>query len=261
MSFKIIKELLKTSNNGQWQLLRKAFVNQSIPKHACNCGAQHTAAPNMHYDWCDGLQDPLKLAREKSKKDISNALDKYVQAGDSGDLHDILSKAPKGSVDFGDIFRRAKNDPSEKIKKLVRSSDFMDHLNRHLDGVKDMKDIHDNHGGLDAVEGVLKHYHGSNGVPSEYNGLNFGKNNKKIHAEAMDLVWPGKGTFEYDDQNPDPRDRPNYGGHIDPAINDEVIDAHNKATGGDNFDEQAFKAHGRAAIKRAMDAFRKYHKL
>lgn len=263
MSFKIIRELFKTADNGQWQILRKAFINAQVPKGDCNCGAHHTSSPNMHYDWCNGVDGAAKISKI-SRTPIGNALGKYVKTGDSKEFNQILSNAPKGSVDFGDIFHIAKNDPSGKVKDLVKGSDFIDHLNRHLDGVKDMKDIHDNHGGLDAVEGILKNYHGANGIPSEYSSLNFGKHNKKIQAEAQDLVFPGKGSGEYSGTK-DPADRPDYSSHIDSTLDADVHktmdDAQNASDPFHNSNWHLWKKHTKAAMARAMDAFKKYHKL
>jgi len=206
----------------------------------------------MHYDWCDGLQaytNPNKHLQAKNRATLDSML---ANNQPQEDILDFLKKAPKGSIDIGHAFNVTPRS----------SSDFDDMIGHHLDGVRDLKDIHDHHGGLDAVEGILRNYHGRGGTPSEYTGLNFGKHNKKVHAEAMDLVNPGKGAME----DVDEKDTVDYRQHTDPVLDkhvDHTWDAYEKAQDLEDEDDTIEKEeeHAQSVFNRAMDAFKRYHKL
>jgi hypothetical protein len=252
-SLRVFKELLKTAPNGQWSL-EKAWVkdeNESTPAKNLR-SAYPTMGNAFHPVHGDTYSNSNKVLQTKNKIALDDMMDLIGKGGmDASHLHNFIKKAPKGSIDFGHIFDKVKGDP-DNLKHVVRSSDFIDGLNHHLDGVRDLKDIHDHHGGLDAVEGVLKHYHGANGTPLEYSSLNFGKHNKKIHAESQAIVGSGIRDDEPGQNLPD------Y--EFDPQLHKETVDTYRKAISGDNWENDS-KIHGRAAIKRAMDAFKKYHKL
>jgi len=256
---KIFKELLKTAPNGQWSL-EKAWVkdeNESTP--AKNLRASHPTLGNALYPPNkEQYKNSNKVLQTKNKIAIDDTMDLIGKdALHESSLSEFIRKAPKGSIDFGHIFDKVKGNPD--LKGVVRSSDFIDGLNHHLNGVRDLKDIHDHHGGLDAVEGVLKHYHGANGVPTQYSSLNFGKHNKKIHAESQSLVG---GTIFDDEPN---QNLPEY--EYDPRLHKETLDSWDSWM--DALDEdhespkadQEMKRHGRSAINRAMHSFKNYHKL
>jgi len=289
-SFLIAKELLKTAPNGQWTLEKAWVKDEAESTPAKNLRSASPTMGEAFHPTKSNYSNSNKVLQTKNKIALDDMMDLVGKGGiDPQHFYDHIKKAPKGSIDFGHIFDKVKGNPN--LKPLLGSSDFIDGLNHHLDGVRDLKDIHDHHGGVDAVEGILKHYHGAHGTPSEYSLLNFGKHNKKIHAEAQDLVNPGKGNIEYEpqplpqsstqpplNQQPaslDPKDRPDYSSHIDPELdahaestfdnafygNDDVDDDDDDDVDPDEMADRRWKMHGKAAINRAMDAFKKYHKL
>jgi len=244
MSFKIIRELLKTAPNGQWSL-EKAWVkdeDQSTPAKNLR-SAYPTMGSAFHPD---SYKNPNKVT-------------------------DFIKKAPKGSIDFGHVFDKIKKNPS--LKHITDQSDFLDSLNHHLDGVRDLKDIHDHHGGLDAVEGILRNYHGHGGE-STYIPLHLGKHNQKIIAESNDIMYPGKGKWMHDPRfsikeddgtELDPSKRIQYEPHFDQGLNKEVADSWSNVMEevGPDFKSghPGFDAHQDKVIHRAMDTFKKYHRL
>jgi hypothetical protein len=262
-----ILEVLSKSANGQWTLFKAWVKDESESTPAKNLRAASPAMGQAFYPEKNLYTNSNKVLQTKNKIALDDMMDLVGKGGaNPSDFHDFIRKAPKGSIDFGHVFDKIKGNP--QLKSLVRDDKFIEGLNHHLDGIRNVKDIHDHHGGLDAVEGVLKHYHGSNGNPSFYSGLSLGKNNIKLHAEMMDLVNPGKGEFEYYDET-DPKDRPDYSKHIDPSLHKEALDHYDKWSKSydetdEPFDgdaERHMKAHGRAVIARGMDAFKKYHNL
>jgi hypothetical protein len=270
MSFKLFKELLKTAPNGQWSL-EKAWVDdedQSTP--AKNLRAAYPTMGNAFHP--DSYKNTNKVLQTKNKIALDDMMDLASKGGiPSSHVTDFIKKAPKGSIDFGHVFDKIKKNPS--LKNITNQSDFMDGLSHHLDGVRDLKDIHDHHGGLDAVEGILKNYHGHGGE-SEYIPLHLGKNNQKLIAESNDLMNPGKGGWMYDPRHDikeddgtqlDPAKRIQYEPHFDPDLNKEVADSweNTRQYDGPDFESghSGFDTHQGKVLRRAMDAFKKYHKL
>lgn len=262
-----ILEVLTKSANGQWSLFKAWVKDEKESTPAKKFSSMYPTASEGLYPTAASYRNPNKVLQTKNKIALDDMMDLVGKGGASdSDFHDFIRKAPKGSIDFGHIFDKVKGNPD--LKHLVKGDKFVDNLNHHLDGVRDLKDIHDHHGGLDAVEGIVKHFHGANGVPSQYSRLSLGKHNRKLHAEMMDISNPGRGSTEYDINTPDPMDRPDYYKHIDPALNKETIDSYHEAIGvwdNDDADDddahELWKKHGRAAIKRGMDAFKKFHRI
>jgi hypothetical protein len=141
-------------------------------------------------------------------------------------------------------------------------------VNHHTGDAPDLKHIHDNNGGVDAIE-TLARAHGADNRSAHPYSLRSHKN-PQIWADMHDLMRPDStgSDGKITDWSTDPPIlyTPTYAKTKgDPALHREVEDAHGEVMGSDwdsaGSDEKKFKRLDNATAKRAVDRFKKFHKL
>jgi len=197
-----------------------------------------------------------------------------------GQIKDMVLRAPKGSIDIGHLGKL--RDTQLKItppdsgewkgkRQPLRDEDMEEIISKHLGDAKNLKDIHDNHGGLKTVEAVLKTI-GSKANPTFYSGLKF--KNPNLHLDMIDLMNPDKGNESTRSEGEDShtlrakgifpkssfaRTAPH------PDLHQKVKETwdemkRNSAHTRDP-DEVTNSAHEKAVMDRAIDRFKRHYKL
>jgi hypothetical protein len=196
-----------------------------------------------------------------------------------GQIKDLALRAPKGSIDVGhlgsmrDTQLKVKHPDSPEWKGKehpLGEKDMEEIINHHLGHAKNLKDIHDNHGGLKTVEAVLKTV-GSKADPTFYSGLKF--KNPNIHLDMIDLMNPSKSEFERSQNehgNPHTRTKgilpmsPFTKTPSHPDLHKKVQQTWDTLMnhGEDSNADQGNQAvHEKAVMDRAMDRFKRHYKL
>lgn len=183
------EELIKFDENGQWSL-KKAWVKDVKDSTPAKNAA--TAYPTLFGDPKDFKDQDIKNKRTEAQQnnaiaiqDLHDKMKKYISQEDNEfaeqmqrQIQKHILDADEGTIDFGHL----------KGLGLPIKDDY---IRKHMINAKDLKDIYDNHGGWGAVESILN-THGANGVPSQYHDIQF--KNLQVHADAADLMNPGKGS-------------------------------------------------------------------
>lgn len=271
---KLIKNAL-----GQWNIIKeelyKAPVDPKVP--AVTPVAQPTAptpevtAPatlspkDQNSQHLKGLFDQMKEHHVKKNLEQVKAL--------KGQIKDHILKAPKGSIDFGVLgdLRESQHkgvnlDGNTRwTKRAIDHNDMAEMVNHHLGDAKSIKEIHDNHGGMKAVEALMRTM-GANGDPVMYSNLKFKK--PGMHEDLLDLVNPGKSAYDRQDRRHEGVLPRTYleSTPSDPKLHKKVVDTwenlYDDSDGTDGWDNPSkTKAHEDAVIARGLDKFKRHFKL
>jgi len=297
-------ELLKTLPNGQWELLGKSVnLPKTVPHSESNkmfselfTHLKNTmaAAPKVAAT-LPSQKTPIPLNKVPVKHPeppFLAVLHDQVeeQTGERPQLHSVdnirgaIRKyalgLPKGQIDLGHLgkLREAQdeidleddNTYGSFKRKPISHEDMAEIINHHTGDAPSLKHIHDNNGGIDAIE-TLAHTHGADNLaPHSYN-IRAHKNNQ-IWADMHDLMRPDHRIPLEDWGIGDERVTytPTYGKvESDPKLDRKVQNAHEKAMSTWDWDYQGpheeskhlRKQLNNAVVKRALDRFKKHHKL
>ena len=272
---KLIKNAL-----GQWQIIKeelyKAPVDPKVPTTPPVQPADTTpevTAPaltpatlsprDQNSQHLTGLFNQMK--EHHVGEDLANAL------ALKGQIKDHILNAPKGSIDFGVLGdlreKQHKGSPLGDIGRFsqcaINHQDMAEMINHHLGDARSIKDIHDNHGGMKAVETLMRTM-GANGDPSEYSHLKFKK--PGLHEDLLDLVNPGKAINDRHERRHEGVLPRTYLDHVssNPKLDKKVEDTHEDLWSDDNqnWDNYSImKAHEDAVVARGLDKFKRHFKL
>jgi len=221
-----------------------------------------------------GDMSAARQANTQKFKDLFNQMNEHSVAGRTTEAHGIKGKikdlamnAPKGSIDVGKLgmMRERQLEPPDARKPLTHA-DMTEVINHHLSDVRNLKDIHQNHGGDDTIR-TLMHTMGANGEPKQYSNIKFNK--PGIHEDLLDLVFPGKADWDRTTQRHlgVPSKAPFANTAPDPKLEeevgrtwDDVMDVHDMHDGSPS-SEARMKAHENAVVKRGLDLLRRHANL
>ena len=277
---KLIKNAL-----GQWNIikeeLRKAPVDPKVPATPAVQPAAATPTPEVtpaptptaplsprdqNSQHLKGLFDQMKEHHLKEDLVKVKAL--------KGQIKDHLLKAPKGSIDFGVLGDLRENQHKGvalegngwRARRAIDHKDMAEIINHHLGDAKSIKDIHDNHGGMKAVEALMRTM-GANGDPVAYSNLKFKK--PGLHEDLLDLVNPGKAQSDRQNRRHEGVLPRTYleSTPSDPKLHKKVEDTWSDGDGEDEDGYQGWdnpskaKDHEDAVIARGLDKFKRHFKL
>jgi hypothetical protein len=215
----IKQELIKTKSNGQWELLEKAIWEHAphIRPQNCKCSGA-TKGDNMHHYSCvdaNGgidINSDINSANRKifsdKLRDLFKKMNDHIIAGNQLHAHrtnqeilDHIRTTPTDHFDLGTLGNERENH-SRMAKSVGIPSIFNKGLLRQtvkdkLYDAQSLKDIHDKHGGIDAIKGLIR-AEGANGVPEQYaqgEGHDyFSKPGLRQHV--LDIIGSGKGDYD-----------------------------------------------------------------
>lgn len=265
---KLIKNAL-----GQWALIKEEL--RKAPEDA----PKPIAAPALTPEPAPAVPAAPAVDKHAHLRGLFDELSKHHKAEDfektkavKGQIKDHVLSAPKGSIDFGvlgDLREKQHKGPSIEggghrwPKRAVTHQDMAEMVNHHLGDVKSIKEVHDKHGGMKAVEALMRTM-GANGDPEIYSHLKFKK--PGVHADLMDLVNPGKSAYDRENKRHLGVLPRTYmaGTPADPALHKKVDDTWNniyEAEDNEWDNPSRTKAHEDAVIARGLDMFKRHHKI
>lgn len=256
---KLIKNAL-----GQWKLIGEMLRKspEETPKPA------PTVSPDMK-------ANSEKLSKLFSEQNAHVANGRAREAFETkGKIKDMVLRAPRGSIDMGHLgsmrdtqlpIKHPDGTEWTRPEEPLHKRDMVELINHHLGDAKSLKDMHDNHGGLKTVEAVLKTM-GAAADPTYYSSMKF--KNPNTYLDMVDLMNPnGKSEYERNDEGSRAKGIFPKGIYSktqsDPELHKKVHQTWESLHEGENthVDRGRRAAHEKATIDRAMDMFKRHHKL
>jgi hypothetical protein len=264
---RLIKNIL-----GQWKIISTEDLNKAwlrSPKNSTPAKnlaeSQPTLAQGLHAiktsprnGYVSGGSEH-QVANRSIIKGMFDKMNDHAIAGDKKNaeatadhIRNFILSQPEGHIDFGHLNQLREGQKTPEGRKNISHTDMNNFFNHHLKNAKDLKEVHDKHGGLGAVESIMRSV-GADG------NLDFYTAHPSVHhmLDAIDLMRPDRSNrFRESSEDygfgkvPDVK----YKGDFDPALHKKVV-----STFEDMLSGNTPKLHENAAVNRGLDLFKRYH--
>ena len=272
-------EKLIKSTLGQWKIiaeteLKKAWVKD--PKDSSGAKRFNAAYPTLSGTDIAASKNNIHKQNRHILNGLFSSLNSATQSGNTRQSdqakgaikNHVLSQNP-GDIDLGHLSQhKEKQAIGASGKKPFHNEDMSEFITHHLKDAKSLKDIHDNHGGVGAIEGLMRHYGSGNNY---YSSL---KIHPRINADIAHLIHADGGIggvgYEHESNNGlKPSEYHNSIGKIKDKHEQEVSNTFNEAIDADPESDSwmksthhpLWKKHEDAVVKRGLEVFKDHHKL
>lgn len=253
----ISRESVSYNQHGQWEL-KKSEESKPIAADAQSKWENHNKNLNRMFS-------QLYHASFKGDETQQHA----------NDIKNYVKSAPKGEIDIGHLgkliekqpFKRGSSSGGINRRPALRHKDLAEMITPHVGDSNSMMDIWKNHGGEDALRTVLR-VHGANGNNNRgYEAI--GWKNPKMISDISGSMKPGRSgnVWDYDNEKNEEIhhrfDAPEH--HAtphDPQLQQRVLETWDSMMDDDGFgNHKNFQDHEDAVLDRAIDQFKRHHKL